>query len=54
MQKDLTTVNDTLKIAVIGMGKMGLLHASLVNSIPGASLVVVFTNKSALMKRFML
>jgi predicted dehydrogenase len=52
LQKDLTTVNDTLKIAVIGMGKMGLLHASLVNSIPGASLVAIY-DKSALMKRFM-
>jgi len=45
-------VNNPLKIAVIGMGKMGLLHASLVNSIPGASLVAIY-DKSALMKRFL-
>jgi predicted dehydrogenase len=45
-------VNDTLKIAIVGMGKMGLLHASLVNSIPGASLVAIY-DKSALMKRFL-
>ena len=31
---------------------MGLLHASLVNSIPGASLAVIY-DKSALMKRFL-
>jgi predicted dehydrogenase len=34
------------------MGKMGLLHASLVNSIPGASLVTIY-DKSTLMKRFL-
>jgi predicted dehydrogenase len=34
------------------MGKMGLLHASLVNSIPGASLVTIY-DKSTLMERFL-
>ncbi len=45
-------MNNPLKIAIVGMGKMGLLHASLVNSIPGASLVAIY-DKSALMKRFL-
>ncbi len=45
-------MSNSLKIAIIGMGKMGLLHASLVNSIPEASLVTIY-DKSALMKRFL-
>jgi predicted dehydrogenase len=45
-------MSNPLEIAIVGMGKMGLLHASLVNSIPGASLVAIY-DKSALMKRFL-
>lgn len=45
-------MSNPLKIAIVGMGKMGLLHASLVNSIPGASLVAIY-DKSALMERFL-
>ncbi len=45
-------MSNPLKIAVVGMGKMGLLHASLINSIPGASLVAIY-DKSSLMKRFL-
>ncbi|MCJ7645816.1 Gfo/Idh/MocA family oxidoreductase [bacterium] len=39
------------RIAVIGLGKMGLLHASLLNTIPGVKLVAV-CEKSGLIRRF--
>jgi predicted dehydrogenase len=39
-----------LRFGIIGLGKMGLLHASLLNVIPEVELVV-FCDKSALMKR---
>ena len=40
-----------LSIGVIGMGKMGLLHASIVNTIPGARLIAIY-DKSPIIKRF--
>jgi predicted dehydrogenase len=40
-----------IRIAVIGLGKMGLLHASLLNTIPGVS-VVALCEKSGLVRRF--
>jgi predicted dehydrogenase len=39
-----------LKIAVVGLGKMGLLHASILNVFPDVELVAL-VDKSALMKR---
>jgi predicted dehydrogenase len=41
----------TLSIGVIGMGKMGLLHASIVNTIPNVRLSAIY-DKSPIMKRF--
>ncbi len=40
-----------LSIGVIGMGKMGLLHASIVNTIPGVRLLALY-DKSSILKRF--
>lgn len=40
-----------INIGIIGMGKMGLLHASIVSTIPGARLLAIY-DKSAIMKRF--
>jgi len=40
-----------LSIGVIGMGKMGLLHASIVNTIPGVRLLAMY-DKSPILKRF--
>jgi predicted dehydrogenase len=40
-----------LNIGVIGMGKMGLLHASIVNTIPGVRLLAVY-DTSHVLKRF--
>ncbi len=40
-----------LSIGVIGMGKMGLLHASILNTIPGVRVSAIF-DKSRIMKRF--
>lgn len=45
-------MNTPLSIGIIGMGKMGLLHASLVNVIPGVKLVAIY-DKSPMMKRFL-
>jgi predicted dehydrogenase len=39
------------RIAIIGLGKMGLLHASLLNTIPGVKLVA-FCEKSRLVRHF--
>ena len=39
-----------LRFAVIGLGKMGLLHASILNVIPNVELVAL-VDKSALMNR---
>jgi predicted dehydrogenase len=44
--------NLTVKtIGIIGMGKMGLLHASIVSTIPGVRLMAIY-DKSTIMKRF--
>jgi len=43
--------NDMNRVAVIGLGKMGLLHASLLNVIPDVKLVAV-CEKSRLINRF--
>ena len=40
-----------LSIGVIGMGKMGLLHASIVNTIPGVRLLALY-DKSPILMRF--
>jgi predicted dehydrogenase len=40
-----------INIGVIGMGKMGLLHASIVSTIPSVRLVAMY-DKSTIMKRF--
>lgn len=40
-----------MDVGVIGMGKMGLLHASLVNALPDARLVAIY-DRSPVMKRF--
>ncbi|MFA5628914.1 MAG: Gfo/Idh/MocA family oxidoreductase [Dehalococcoidales bacterium] len=41
-----------LKVAIIGIGKMGLLHAGIINNIPGTRLVAIY-DQSPLMKRFL-
>jgi len=41
----------TLNIGVIGMGKMGLLHASILSTIPNVKISAIF-DKSPIMKRF--
>lgn len=43
--------NKKLHVGVIGMGKMGLLHASIINIIPGAGVTTIY-DKSSIMKRF--
>lgn len=40
-----------LKVAVVGLGKMGLLHASILNFLPNVE-VVAFCDKSAVIRRF--
>lgn len=44
--------DEALRVAVVGMGKMGLLHAGLLNVLPGARLVAV-CEKNKLMRRFL-
>jgi predicted dehydrogenase len=39
-----------LSIGIIGMGKMGLLHASIVNTIPGARLSAIYDTNSIMVK----
>lgn len=39
-----------LTVGVIGMGKMGLLHASIVNTIPGARLSAIYDKNSTMVK----
>jgi len=41
-----------LKVAVVGMGKMGMLHASILNTIPGVELVAL-CDKNFLIRRFL-
>jgi len=43
--------NNELNIGIIGMGKMGLLHASIVNTIPNTRLSAIY-DKSPVLKRF--
>jgi predicted dehydrogenase len=45
-------VADKIKIAVVGFGKMGILHAGILNVLPKVQLVAV-CEKSALIRRFM-
>jgi len=40
-----------LNIGVIGMGKMGLLHASILNTIPNVKITAIY-DRSSIMKRF--
>ena len=40
-----------LNMGIVGMGKMGLLHASIVSTIPGVRLLAIY-DKSAIMKGF--
>jgi predicted dehydrogenase len=42
---------DRLKVAVIGLGKMGLLHSCILGTIPGVE-VVAFCDKSYMLRRF--
>jgi predicted dehydrogenase len=41
-----------LSIGIIGMGKMGMLHASIVNTLPDARAIAIY-DKSTLMQRFL-
>lgn len=41
---------ETLRVAVIGIGKMGLLHACILNVLPGAKLVAL-CDKNAMIRR---
>jgi predicted dehydrogenase len=43
---------DKLKVAVVGFGKMGILHAGILNALPKVKLVAV-CEKSGLIRRFM-
>jgi len=43
---------DKLKVAVVGFGKMGILHAGILNALPKVQLVAV-CEKSGLIRRFM-
>ena len=43
---------DQLKVAVVGFGKMGILHAGILNALPKVQLVAV-CEKSGLIRRFM-
>jgi len=43
---------DKLSVAVVGFGKMGMLHAGILNFMPGVRLVVV-CEKSSLIRRFL-
>jgi predicted dehydrogenase len=43
--------DDSLKVAVVGLGKMGLLHAGILNTLDGVELVAV-CDKSGLIRRF--
>ena len=47
--KNLTT--EILKVAVIGLGKMGLLHASILSTLPHVHLVAL-CDKSHMLLRF--
>ena len=42
--------NGYLTVGVIGMGKMGLLHASILNTLPGVRLLAVYDKKSTMVK----
>jgi predicted dehydrogenase len=42
---------ETLKVAIIGIGKMGILHASILNTLPDVKLTA-FCDKSALIRKF--
>ena len=42
---------DCLRVAVVGLGKMGLLHASILNMMPNVE-VVVLCDKSSLLLKF--
>jgi predicted dehydrogenase len=44
-------ITELLNIGIIGMGKMGLLHASILNTIPGVC-VLAFFDKSRILKWF--
>jgi predicted dehydrogenase len=43
--------DEGLKVVVVGLGKMGLLHAGILNTLPGAKLTAV-CDKSGLIRRF--
>jgi len=45
-----TSENKDLKVAVVGLGKMGLLHSSIINVLPNAQLVAI-CDKSWLMRK---
>jgi len=51
MQNQPAQRNELINIGIIGMGKMGLLHASILNSIPSVRVTAMY-DKSPIMKRF--
>lgn len=42
---------ESVRVAVIGLGKMGLLHASILNTLPGVQLTALY-DKSAIIRKF--
>ena len=45
-------MNDKVRVAVVGLGKMGLLHAGILSFLPNADLVA-FCEKNAMIRRFL-
>jgi len=45
-------LNDKVRVAVVGLGKMGLLHAGILSFLPNADLVA-FCEKNAMIRRFL-
>ena len=45
-------MNRKLRVAVVGLGKMGLLHAGILSFLPNAE-VVAFCEKKAMIRRFL-
>lgn len=46
------SLNKKLRVAVVGLGKMGLLHASIISFLPDAELVA-FCEKNSMIRRFL-